>query len=67
MQNETTENPNNERYDPNKQGQRRIGTLAGKAKIPDDIHWGDDEILRMFGFSEEEIAEEMKGWQRSSN
>ena len=61
------ENKSDDRYDPNKKGERRIGMLAGKAKFPDDINKYDDEVMRLFGFSEEEIAEEMKGWQRSSN
>lgn len=35
--------------------------LAGKAIIPDDIiNIYDDEVMRLFGFSEEEIAEDMQ-------
>lgn len=55
------------RYNLSKDGEKRIGFMQGECTVPDDIHWSDDEILRMFGFSEEEIAEEMKGWQRSSD
>ncbi|STZ63106.1 Uncharacterised protein [Moraxella lacunata] len=35
---------------------RRIGLGQGQVTIPDDIHWGDDEIMRMFEFSEEDIS-----------
>lgn len=30
-------------------GQRRIGSLAGKAKFPDDINKYDDEVAKLFG------------------
>lgn len=36
---------------------RRIGMRRGQGTFPDDIHWGDDEIMRLFGFSEEDIAD----------
>lgn len=27
---------------------RQLGFMRNEGKIPDDIHWGDDEIIEMF-------------------
>lgn len=27
---------------------RKLGFMLGEGVIPDDIHWGDDEIMAMF-------------------
>ncbi len=27
---------------------RKLGFMLGEGVIPDDIHWGDDEIMTMF-------------------
>lgn len=33
---------------------RKFGSLQHQGSIPDDIHWGDDEILAMFDQSAEQ-------------
>ncbi len=29
---------------------RQLGFMKGEIKVPDDINWGDDEILAEFGY-----------------
>ena len=30
---------------------RQLGFMQGKMTVPDDIHWGDEEVREMFGDS----------------
>ncbi len=30
-------------------GERKLGFMQGEMTIPDDIHWGDDEVQKLFG------------------
>lgn len=36
-------------YDLNKKGEKRFGFMQGQGAVPDDIHWGDDEVAKLFG------------------
>ncbi|MBE9577633.1 MULTISPECIES: hypothetical protein [Moraxella] len=36
---------------------RQLGFMIGEGVVPDDIHWGDDEIMAMFEESFDENIE----------